>query len=172
MAKDRLTALEKYIPSDVIKLTEENVKALVKKADTNELHERYNTLMGFVKLFGDSVKEEVIERLKLQVKKGGETSVVTEIGQITLVKRSNTVIDDFSLEKWIEKQDDMEKSDVFDVRYELVTNNKKVLESLLEKGLVTINWSLNKTKFEKLKKLFPKLSKFEKESPTFYVKGL
>ena len=172
MAKDRVTALEKYIPSDVIKLTAENVTALVKKADTNELHIKYNTLMGFVDMFGKAVKEEVVERLKKQVEKGGKTFAVTEVGQITLVRRGNVVIDDFSLEKWIEKQEDMKKEDIFDVKYELVTNNKQVLESLLDKGLAIRTWSINKSKFEKLKKLFPKLSKFEKESPTFYVKGL
>jgi hypothetical protein len=171
MAKMKLM-LARIIPTKLLDSTKTEIKALVKSANNEELHDKVVRLMGFVDMFVPLVKEELIARLKKQVKSTGDKSVVTSIGEITLNKRRNTFIDEYSLKKYLKRKRSLGVESCFDTEYELVTQNKKVLTQLEDKGLVVKNMVFNKEKYNKLKKTHPEFEDFEEENPTFYLKGM
>lgn len=172
MSKSQILALSKILPTSLLDLTKSQVQDLVKKESSEELHEKYTRLMAFVEMFAPAVKGEIVDRLKKQIKKAGDKSIVTPLGEITLVRKSNTTIDEFSLKKYLRRKRTLGIEAVFEDKYELVTQNKKVLLQLEEKGLVNKTLVLNKTKYAQLKKEHPEFSDFEEDSPTYYLRGL
>lgn len=174
MAKSKVRdqTLAKIISPDLLDLTKTEIKQLVKFATTEELHDKYARLMGFVELFSPAVKEEIIDRLQKSAKKTGDTTVLTEVGMITLNKRRNTVIDEYSLKKYLRRKRSLGIDSVYDEDYALVTKNTKVLIQLEEKGLVVKTLVLNKANYNRLKKQNPEFQNFEEDNPTYFLKGL
>lgn len=175
MAKNnRAASLEKYIPHDIIQLTKEKVVSIVKQTETNLLHEKYNTLMSFVDMFVDSVKEEIKSRLKSIFDNTGEKSIQTDIGKILLINRTDYKLNDEQSEKLINymKANSIPIETVFDVEYKIVTKNQKIINQLLDKGYVTKTHKLNKDLLKIALEKNPEIKSFIDIKEIEYIKGL
>lgn len=163
-----MSALEKYIPSDIIKLTDDKIRDIVKNTDSDTLHKKFNELNFLYNSFVKSTKEELIERIK----KSDSNNIETEIGIITLNTRTDIKVEDETLlEKNLSKLG-IDIHEIYDEDYVLVNKNPKVINTLLKKGIITKVYNLNRDKLKIALKKYEKLAEFVKIRVTEFLKGL
>lgn len=139
-----VTALEKYIPSEILVLNEEKVKNIIAKTDTDTLHKKFNELNFLYDIFTKGVKEEIIKRLK----SSGDNNIETTIGNIVLMKRNDIKVENEEELIKIMKKNSIPINEIFDEEYELVNKNPKVLKTLLDKNIVAKVYRLNRDKLK------------------------
>lgn len=163
-----VTALEKYIPNDILTLNEERIKSIISKTDTDTLHKKLNELNFLYNIFVKGVKEEIIERLK----SNNETNIETSIGNIVLMKRTDTKVEDEEELIKIMKNNSIPLNEVFDEEYELVNKNPKVLKTLLNKNIIVKVFRINKDKLKIAMEKYNVIRKSVVTRITEYLKGL
>lgn len=139
-----VTALEKYIPSEIIVLNEKKIKDIISKTDTDTLHKKFNELNFLYDIFTKGVKEEIIQRIK----SADDTNIETSIGNIVLMKRSDIKVENEEELIKVMKNNSISINEVFDEEYEIVNKNPKVLKTLLEKNIIVKVYRLNRDKLK------------------------
>jgi hypothetical protein len=155
-----------------LKVTKTQMKQIIKKTDDNDLHVAYLRMKELADMFMSMTKEEFISRVKKFKKKTGN-QFVTELGKLIVASRSNfklTVsLDEFK--SWLKKEK-ISDEEVFSYSYVLVTQNQKVLDSLVEKGHAVKKESVDWKKIENVAKVNKDILDFVENNPTEYIKGL
>jgi hypothetical protein len=164
------TALLRIIPREQLEATEKDIKAVVKASSANDLHITYNKINTFVTFFNDTVKRELISRIKKTLAKKGN-KISTELGDISLVERANFQYDSELLLKFLKKKK-LKEIDLFNANYEVVTKNQKDLVELEDKGLIKKTLKLDSVKAENLIVRYPELQNLITNEPTLYLKNL
>jgi len=157
------------LPKEQLEISKSDLTKVVKATESNELHINYTKVKGFMDLFISIVKEEFIKRSK-KLKKKGER-LTTDVGVISYAERHNYVFDSEAIAKFIKKHKIPEDS-VYDYGYKLVTKNAKILSSLKDKGIITMEEKISAKKIEKLAEKYPSILKYVKDDVTEYVRGL
>ena len=150
-----------------IELTAKNIHSIINATPNNELHEKYTQMAGLFKMVDGVVKEVFRKRIaKLKDK-----FIETGLGKISYHERANYSFDEEKILGFI-KKNKLKKSLLYDESYSLVTQNKKILDELVSKGIATKVFSLNKEKFQLVAEKYPELLDFVDNEPTPYLKGL
>lgn len=154
------------IPAAQLQVTQKQIVDIVKKTETEELHQKYTQMVGFTDMFVTATKDELIERAK-----ENNNKLSTSLGTISLQTRENVTPDENKILKFL-KSKKLSEELAFDFDYEVVTKNATILADLLEKGYITQTSKFNKSKFKKLAEKYPQLLKMIDLKETEYLKGL
>lgn len=155
-----------------LKVTKTQMKQIIKKTSDDELHVVYLRMKELADLFMGLTKQEFISRVKKYKKKTGQ-QFITELGKLIVAVRNNfkLKISTSDFKDWLKKEKVAEE-EVFDYTYVLVTQNKKVLDNLIEKGYATKKETINWKGVERIAKVKKDILDFVDNNPTEYVKGL
>lgn len=164
-----MNKLAKIIPIEQFELTKKQISEVVKSSETEELHVTYKKMKGFLDIFEKELKASFLERAKTAKENGGRLS--TSVGDLIPVEKSNWT---FNTEKILKFAEDngIADGEIFDVQYEIVTKNPKILDDLLKKGIITKIYKTSVGRWNAITRTFPKLLKFAENKPTEYIKGL
>lgn len=157
------------IPEEWLEKTKEDITAAVKASTIEDLVDKYDQLVGFASIFQEVAKEEITNRAKV----ANNQTLLVNGKKIIYQERCTYDTDDEKIMKFLEK-DATDPLLVFDESYAVVTQNKKILKQLIDKGIVIRTYKFSSTKAKVfIEKIDAKLKKFIKIAKTTgYVKGL
>lgn len=162
-------SLVKFFPSGSLDLTKKEIKSVVASSTLNDVHTTYAKMKSFLALFEEEVKNHFLSvGKKLKAK---DQKIVTDLGEITVVSRDNITAEEEKIEKYIDKNG-IPDTEIFDIKYEVVTSNEKVLTQLMEKGYIVKTKKLVPKKLMAAADLYPKLKTMYTNTPTEYLKNL
>jgi len=152
------------IPKAQLTATKKQIRDVVKSTDSDKLHTNYVQLNEFFSVFYEEVKREFLKRAK-------KNPIETPVGKIQYAIRNNYSVDEKKLKKFL-KKNKISIDYAFDESVELVTNNDKVIQKLIEKGHAVKIEKPNFNKINELAEEYPEILDFVENDPTEYIKGL
>lgn len=166
------TAITKFIPENVLALTKAKLKEVIVRSNTDDVHSVYVKMYTYLDNYYSVAYDELLKRLKEHHKKTGMKTLQTEAGSLQLVEKTNYDFDEKKIIAYCKKKN-IPLEDVFNVKYELVTNDKRVINNLLAKGHAIQKLSLTRGKFADVAEEHTTLLNYVKELPSeFSIRGL